>query len=242
MQMIAHRGRRIPDQENCIAGLMGLPPDIDGIEVDVRVTRDGVPVLMHDARVDRVTGGFGRVDGYRFSELRKLRVLRVCEPPPRLLDYLFEVARVGLYDGTGERTGWDIYLDIKCDAKWIASIAQEIGEFPLASKVICLVRNKDQLAAFRSCEGQPVRLGTLGCTSEGLDDHLAWARRYGVEVVFVRHGTDSFRKHANVVPKIRAQGLRAGGSIINGAGPLQFARRSGCDLVLTDFVAGEVSG
>ena len=241
MLMIAHRARCVPDPENCIEGLIGLPRDVDGVEVDVRVTLDGVPVLMHDPVVDRVTDGCGKLEEYRFSELQKLTVCGTSEPPPRLINYLFEAARAVLDDGMGVRAGRDIYLDVKCDATWIGSIAREITAFPLASRVVCLVRDNEQLAAFRSCEDQLFRLGILGCTEEHLDDHLAWARRYAAEVVFVRHGADAFRKHAGVVPLIRAQGLRAGGSIINGAEPLGLARSYGCDLVLTDFVKGEVS-
>lgn len=241
MLMIAHRARCLPDQENCIQGLNGLPRGVDGVEVDIRVTLDGVPVLMHDSVVDRVTDGCGKVDEYRFSELQKLTVRGTREPPPRLIDYLLAAARVVLNDGVGARAGRDIYLDIKCDAAWIGSIAREIGEFPFASRLVCLVRDSEQLAAFRSCEEQLFRLGILGCTEENLDDHLAWARRYAVEAVFVRHGADAFSRHAGVVPLIRAQGLRAGGSIINGAAPLGLARSYGCDLVLTDFAKEEVS-
>jgi len=238
MLMIAHRARSIPDQENSVTGLVGLPGDVDGIEVDIRVTCDGVPVLMHDAVLDRVTDGVGKLEEWRFSELQKLRLHGTCEPPPRLIDYLLQAGRVLLGDDIWTPARRDIYLDVKCDAKWAGTIAREIGAFPLASRVVCLMRDGDQLAAFRLYKEQRFRLGILGCTLESLDEHLSWARRYSAEVVFVRHGVDAFRKHAGVVPLIRAQGLLAGGAIINGAEPLELARTSGCNLVLTDFQKG----
>lgn len=42
------------------------------VEMDVRYTRDGVPVLMHDATLDRTTNGAGKVDKATLSELKKL--------------------------------------------------------------------------------------------------------------------------------------------------------------------------
>ena len=42
------------------------------IEVDLRFTRDGVPVLMHDRQVDRTTAGRGLVSALDWAELRGL--------------------------------------------------------------------------------------------------------------------------------------------------------------------------
>lgn len=237
MLMIAHRGRCVPDQENSIAGLMGLPAEVDGIEIDVRVSRDGVPLLMHDSILRRVTGGAGRVEGLQFKELQQLHLHGTCEPPPRLIHYLNRAAEV-LFPAplAGAQAGRDIYLDIKCAAGRIGSIVRELQGFPFSSKLVWLVREGAQLEAIQAPAEGGTRVGILGCTLESLDEHLILAERYAAEVVFVRHGMDAFRRNADVVPEIKAQGIRAGASIINGAGPLEFARKYGCDVVLTDFV------
>ncbi len=69
----AHRGdwRHAPENsvkgiENCIA--MG----IDIVEVDVRKTKDGKLILMHDATIDRTTNGTGKVSGHTLGELKRL--------------------------------------------------------------------------------------------------------------------------------------------------------------------------
>ena len=49
---------------------------VDALEFDVRVTRDGVPVLMHDASVDRTTSGRGLVRDHTLAELRALDASR----------------------------------------------------------------------------------------------------------------------------------------------------------------------
>jgi glycerophosphoryl diester phosphodiesterase len=55
---LAHRGDWRVAPENSIGALKaGLAvPGCDGVEFDVRFARDGVPVLLHDATLDRVQG------------------------------------------------------------------------------------------------------------------------------------------------------------------------------------------
>ncbi len=47
---------------------------VDVMETDVRRTRDGALVMIHDATVDRVTDGHGRVADLTLAEIRKLRL------------------------------------------------------------------------------------------------------------------------------------------------------------------------
>lgn len=46
----------------------------DSIEIDVRDTLDGVPVIMHDSTVDRTTNGSGRVDEMTLEEIQALQI------------------------------------------------------------------------------------------------------------------------------------------------------------------------
>jgi len=71
--VIAHRGNRAHAAENTIESLQqAVDLGADAIEFDVRVTRDGVPVVMHDPDVDRTTDGRGLVESFTFAEIRKL--------------------------------------------------------------------------------------------------------------------------------------------------------------------------
>ncbi|HJV41878.1 glycerophosphodiester phosphodiesterase family protein [Caulobacter sp.] len=54
--------------ERCVA--LG----VDLVEIDVRRTRDGQLVVMHDARVDRTTDGKGRVADLTLAEIQTLRL------------------------------------------------------------------------------------------------------------------------------------------------------------------------
>lgn len=49
MKIIGHRGARALSAENTIAGIeKGIAHGVDAVEIDVRVTKDGVAVLHHD--------------------------------------------------------------------------------------------------------------------------------------------------------------------------------------------------
>jgi glycerophosphoryl diester phosphodiesterase len=59
--------------ENTLAGIRAaLGLGVDAIEIDVRASADGVPVLMHDATVDRTTNGSGAVSAMTIEELQRL--------------------------------------------------------------------------------------------------------------------------------------------------------------------------
>ena len=86
--VIAHRGASAEKPENTLAAFRrALARRVDGIELDVRVTRDGVPVVFHDADLFRLTGVRGRIAARTWRELQRLRVAGT-EPIPRLADVL----------------------------------------------------------------------------------------------------------------------------------------------------------
>jgi glycerophosphoryl diester phosphodiesterase len=73
--VIAHRGYWREAPENTLgAVLAALEHPLDGVEIDVHCTADGVPVVMHDHEVDRTTDGHGPLAGLTLAQVRSLRV------------------------------------------------------------------------------------------------------------------------------------------------------------------------
>lgn len=73
MKIIAHRGWPARYPEHTAVGYeKALELPIHGVECDVRLTRDGELVLIHDPVVDRVADGRGRVSAQRLAGLREL--------------------------------------------------------------------------------------------------------------------------------------------------------------------------
>lgn len=71
--MIGHRGSAGTQPENTLRSFeAALAQGAQILESDIHVSRDGVPVLLHDPCVDRVTPGRGEVSGLDWSALQKL--------------------------------------------------------------------------------------------------------------------------------------------------------------------------
>ncbi|ANS73821.1 glycerophosphodiester phosphodiesterase [Paenibacillus yonginensis] len=70
----AHRGYSGVAPENTMAAVrMAMEePCVTWMEVDVQLSKDGVPVIFHDYSVNRTTNGRGAVREKTFAELRKL--------------------------------------------------------------------------------------------------------------------------------------------------------------------------
>jgi glycerophosphoryl diester phosphodiesterase len=72
---IAHRGASAQAPENTLRAFeCALALGADGIELDAQTTRDGVPVVFHDADLRRLTGKRGRLADLSWEELRRFRV------------------------------------------------------------------------------------------------------------------------------------------------------------------------
>ena len=71
--VVAHRGASADRPEHTLAAYeLALKEGADGVECDVRLTRDGQLVCVHDRRVDRTSSGTGVVSEMTLAELREL--------------------------------------------------------------------------------------------------------------------------------------------------------------------------
>ncbi len=71
--VIGHRGNRAHAPENTIESFaQAVAAGADAIELDVHISADGIPVVVHDPHVRRTTDGVGDVAHMTFAELRAL--------------------------------------------------------------------------------------------------------------------------------------------------------------------------
>jgi glycerophosphoryl diester phosphodiesterase len=71
--VIAHRGSSVRFPEHTLEAYMhAIDEGADGLECDVRLTRDGHLICIHDARLDRTSNGRGRVSAATLVELQRL--------------------------------------------------------------------------------------------------------------------------------------------------------------------------
>lgn len=75
MKIIGHRGAAGLKLENTITSLKAaLEIGVDAIEFDVRLTKDGQPVLSHDDKLKRVGGGNHKISALTYDELKMIRL------------------------------------------------------------------------------------------------------------------------------------------------------------------------
>ena len=71
----AHRGNHNNAPENSLKSIQdAINEEIEMIEIDVRQTKDGKFVLMHDSTLDRTTNGSGDVSDFTLAELQQLKL------------------------------------------------------------------------------------------------------------------------------------------------------------------------
>ena len=71
MQIFGHRGASAYAPENTIPSFeLAVEQGVDGVEFDVHLTSDGVPVVIHDETADRTTSGTGAILDLTCAELQ----------------------------------------------------------------------------------------------------------------------------------------------------------------------------
>ncbi|WP_405027722.1 glycerophosphodiester phosphodiesterase [Lentibacillus songyuanensis] len=72
-KIFAHRGASMHAPENTMPAFqLAYEHGADGIETDVQLTKDNIPVLIHDEQVKRTTNGSGFVKDLTLHELKQL--------------------------------------------------------------------------------------------------------------------------------------------------------------------------
>jgi len=134
-QVLAHRGGgrtsdRIPASENTVE-MVRLAESFGatGIEIDVRLTKDGVPILYHDGsinpRLTRKTALVGGVEDYTFAQVRSaIRLIINGERIPTLQEVLTTVV--------DETTLEFVWLDTKTEGRNIVEVMVPIQQEYLA--------------------------------------------------------------------------------------------------------------
>jgi len=74
--IIGHRGARGLAPENTLRSIeLAAELGVRWVELDVMLTRDQVPILFHDAWLNKLSNGRGQVEKFDFNALEQLRVL-----------------------------------------------------------------------------------------------------------------------------------------------------------------------
>lgn len=85
VDLASHQGSTLDGDANTLPALLGaVSRGADTVETDVRVTKDGGFVLMHDANVSHTTNGTGLVADLTVRQISRLRTKRMHNRVPTL--------------------------------------------------------------------------------------------------------------------------------------------------------------
>ncbi len=150
-EVIAHRGDTINSPENTLASIKeGLHNQADSIEFDVRLTKDGIPVLMHDETLARTTGGVSssKVADLTYEELLEYDVgswfsdIYIGEHIPTLEEALTLIGNKA-----------DVYLEIKGSTRGIEqAIIDVINELNMENHIKIMSFNSQVLKNIKTID------------------------------------------------------------------------------------------
>lgn len=156
MRVWAHRGVSALYPENTLPAFeAALAPDLDieGIELDVHLTADGIPVVCHDEDVKRTSNGRGLIAKMTFADLRKLDFSQVKgrelgEVGPCCIPRLEEVLE--LVRTSGKR----VNIELKTDKNPYHGIEQRVlacvRDFGLGEQVLVSSFREDSVLRFKA--------------------------------------------------------------------------------------------
>lgn len=165
-QIIAHGGAKLLFPENTMVafdGSAGIGVDI--LEMDIRITKDGVLVTHHNETIDETSNGKGRVIDLTFDELQKFNFgynFKSLEGKYTYRDK--EVKIPTLEDVIKKYNSYNMIIELKDEGETGFKAAEKLKElltkYNMENKVIIASFNDDVLNYFKKITGGKIRTST----------------------------------------------------------------------------------
>ena len=214
--ILGHRGASALAPENTLAAFSRAICDgADGIEFDVRLARDQVPVVIHDATLKRTAGIDRSVSQLTAAELQEIDVGRwfaartqLTEPyTPARLPTLAEVFE--LYSSNRGV----LYVEMNCDAEEGAALAASVVRLTRDSRMADrVVVESFDLAAIAAVKRLDKGIRTAALFEPKLSRPISTIRRLKMVEIAQSVGADEIALHhtlagERVIEKARGEGL-----------------------------------
>lgn len=195
----AHRGLHgsgVP--ENSLAAAEGAIAAGMGIECDIQMSADGVPMVFHDWELERLTGAAGATASRTAAELQQLRLLGTDQHPFPLAALLDLIAgRVPLLIEIKSHARYRIAPSGAAVSRLLADYAGPVAVMSFDPRVARWLRRN----APEVCAGLVMREDERG------DTQTPWRRKLAFRIA----QPDFLAYHINALPNQWVAGLRAGG-------------------------------
>ncbi|GEM_PF-3203731 len=227
--IVAHRGCHATTPENTIASLKAaFQAGADMAEIDVQLTRDFVPVIVHDKKIRDCRRKFHEIRRLDFRELRHLQTEKLGldkSSPEFLIPTLDEVVKKIL-------PSLALNIELKAETGSEARLASEISKsIPLRfdSKIIYSSFSKTALTQLKHIR-KSAHLGLL--FKANVSNNLRWAKRNHCYSV---HPKVTVSKKA-LIESAHEAGLRVVVWTVNGVKKADQLLNWGVDGIITDRI------
>lgn len=214
---VGHRGVMGVEPENTLRSFVRAErEDMDQIELDLHLSKDGALIVMHDVKVDRTTDGSGPIGDLTLDELRKLDA--------------GAGERIPVFEEVLDAVTKPIQAEIK-DVAAARVLAEVMRERDLVGRVDVLSFHDEALAEIRECLPDVrtvlVAQGPMGA------EIVTRAQAVGAKLVSL-----SLRRISlALVQECHRAGISVIAWTVNTPADLALARALGLDGVVTDMPA-----
>ena len=153
--VIAHRGSHLNVPENTLAAYeSAIKEGADYVEIDLRTTKDGHLVIMHEESISRMTGIKGLIKDLNFSDIKRLKIKPAVNGDTTTY-HIPEFADVlNLCKGR-----INIYLDFKeADVEKTYSLLKEFG---MQNNVVVYLNKEEQYEQWKNVAPQVPLMSSL---------------------------------------------------------------------------------
>ena len=215
--ILGHRGASAVAPENTLAAFSRAMSDgADGIEFDVRLSRDRVPVVIHDANLNRTAGVARRVSDLTAKELQQIDVGSWFDERTGNPQVTFAGEKLPtleqVYELFGENSGV-LYVEMKCEGDEPVDLAEGVVRltraFGLVDRVVVESFDLSGIAAVKKIDAD---IRTAALFEPKLSQPLSSLLRQRMVAAALDAGADEIALHhslagARVIEKAKREGL-----------------------------------
>jgi glycerophosphoryl diester phosphodiesterase len=240
--IIGHRGASAVAPENTLAAFSrALEDSADGIEFDVRLSRDGVPVVIHDASLRR-TGQTDRlVEELNAADLLECDVSSWFRPvQSENKRYVGTVPTLAEVFELFRQTNALLYLEMKSEAVdatvLVETVVKEIHDAQMANRVVV---SSFDLNAVELVKKIDPAISTAALFEPKLSRPLSTLRRFKMIDLATEHRANEIALHHSLVsPRVIRKAQQSGLAVVvwtvDEAAWIQRAHRLGVKALITN--------
>ncbi|KMM36103.1 glycerophosphodiester phosphodiesterase [Guptibacillus hwajinpoensis] len=234
LTIFGHRGSSGTHPENTLISFQAAhKAGANGIELDVQLTKDGVPVVIHDERVDRTTNGVGWVKDYLYDELIRLDAGHFFSSRfqgttiPSLEEVLEWIASTSLSLNIELKTGYVSYDGIE------DKVLSLLNHYQLKDR--CIISSFNHYSV-KNIAQKDSHIETAILLMEKLVEPWNYLKSVGAHGLHIEwQAIDEF-----LMAHTQKRGIPVRAYTVNDRKEILKAQKLGCDAIFSDFPASSI--